>query len=64
MDNVKNTVCVYARACVLYIAKRAKIARNVARFRGSFTGNVNVSLKLHDSLSSIAFFVYFLANLD
>lgn len=24
----------------LYIAKRAKIARNVARFRGSFTGDV------------------------
>lgn len=24
----------------LYTAKRAKIARNVARFRGSFTGDV------------------------
>lgn len=42
--------CEWACMCVMYvcnIVKRAKITRNVARFRGSFTGNVNISLKLH-----------------
>lgn len=40
------SVRVYVYMYVCNIAKRAKIARNVARFRGFFTGNVNISLKL------------------
>lgn len=44
----------------LYIAKRAKIARNVARFRGSFTGDVKrfLFVKAAYSLSSTAFFAF------
>jgi len=59
-----------------HTAKRAKIARNVARFRAILSGDVKRPLKLHgDSLSyTLRFFFFFfhcpltfflfLANLD